>query len=214
MPAKGLARDESPGAAASPCRAASHDAERGARRDDGRAGRDDVFGIVGSAYMDALDLFPAAGIRFVPTVHEQGAAHMADGYARPAPTRRVHRTERAGHHQLRHPRSRRPTGRTAPWSRSTPETGSMTLGWRLPGNRAARDLLEDHEVPGAPDNRCDSRATAGARDGTGAAQHPARLLLRRTRVRDRRADPDRARPRWFEQPRRGGPAARRCALPR
>ena len=41
-----------------------------------------VFGIVGSAYMDALDLFPAAGIRFVPTVHEQGAAHMADGYSR------------------------------------------------------------------------------------------------------------------------------------
>ncbi|KAB2937561.1 MAG: sulfoacetaldehyde acetyltransferase [Rhodocyclaceae bacterium] len=42
----------------------------------------EVFGIVGSAYMDALDLFPAAGIRFIPTVHEQGAAHMADGYAR------------------------------------------------------------------------------------------------------------------------------------
>jgi len=41
-----------------------------------------VFGIVGSAYMDALDLFPAAGIRFVPTVHEQGSAHMADGYSR------------------------------------------------------------------------------------------------------------------------------------
>ena len=40
------------------------------------------FGIVGSAYMDALDIFPAAGIRFIPTVHEQGAAHMADGYAR------------------------------------------------------------------------------------------------------------------------------------
>ena len=42
----------------------------------------DIFGIVGSAYMDALDIFPAAGIRFIPTVHEQGAAHMADGYAR------------------------------------------------------------------------------------------------------------------------------------
>src|SRR4030081_3304303 len=41
-----------------------------------------MFGIVGSAYMDALDLFPAAGIRFIPTVHEQGAGHMADGYAR------------------------------------------------------------------------------------------------------------------------------------
>lgn len=42
----------------------------------------DVFGIVGSAFMDALDLFPAAGIRFIPTQHEQGAAHMADGYSR------------------------------------------------------------------------------------------------------------------------------------
>ena len=42
----------------------------------------DVFGIVGSAYMDALDLFPAAGIRFIPTAHEQGAGHMADGYSR------------------------------------------------------------------------------------------------------------------------------------
>lgn len=41
-----------------------------------------VFGIVGSAYMDALDIFPPAGIRFLSTAHEQGAAHMADGYAR------------------------------------------------------------------------------------------------------------------------------------
>lgn len=42
----------------------------------------DVFGIVGSAYMDALDLFPLAGIRFISVAHEQNAAHMADGYAR------------------------------------------------------------------------------------------------------------------------------------
>eukprot|EP01127_Copromyxa_protea_P000665 TRINITY_DN1056_c0_g5_i1.p1 TRINITY_DN1056_c0_g5~~TRINITY_DN1056_c0_g5_i1.p1 ORF type:complete len:618 (+),score=166.11 TRINITY_DN1056_c0_g5_i1:355-2208(+) len=42
----------------------------------------DVFGIVGSAFMDALDIFPAAGIRFIPTAHEQGAGHMADGYSR------------------------------------------------------------------------------------------------------------------------------------
>ena len=38
-----------------------------------------VFGIVGSAYMDALDLFPAAGIKFISVAHEQGAGHMADG---------------------------------------------------------------------------------------------------------------------------------------
>ncbi len=42
----------------------------------------EIFGIVGSAFMDALDLFPAAGIRFIPVRHEQSAAHMADGYAR------------------------------------------------------------------------------------------------------------------------------------
>lgn len=45
-------------------------------------GVDLVPGIVGSAFMDALDLFPAAGIRFLPVAHEQNAAHMADGYAR------------------------------------------------------------------------------------------------------------------------------------
>ena len=42
----------------------------------------DTFGIVGSAYMDAHDLLPAAGIRFVSVAHEQNAAHMADGYSR------------------------------------------------------------------------------------------------------------------------------------
>ncbi len=42
----------------------------------------DSFGIVGSAYMDAHDLFPLAGIRFISVAHEQNAAHMADGYSR------------------------------------------------------------------------------------------------------------------------------------
>ncbi len=88
----------------------------------------EVFGIVGSAYMDALDLFPAAGIRFVPTVHEQGAAHMADGYARVS-----------GRHGVC-------VGQNGPgitnfvtaiaaayWAHSpvvaiTPETGSLTMG--------------------------------------------------------------------------------------
>ncbi len=49
-----------------------------------KQGVKNIFGIVGSAYMDSLDIFPAAGIRFIPTVHEQGAAHMADGYSRVA----------------------------------------------------------------------------------------------------------------------------------
>ena len=42
----------------------------------------DIFGIMGSAFMDAMDIFAPAGIELVSVVHEQGAAHMADGYAR------------------------------------------------------------------------------------------------------------------------------------
>ena len=42
----------------------------------------DIFGIMGSAFMDAMDIFAPAGIRLISVVHEQGAGHMADGYAR------------------------------------------------------------------------------------------------------------------------------------
>jgi len=42
----------------------------------------EMFGIMGSAFMDAMDIFAPAGIRLIPVVHEQGAGHMADGYSR------------------------------------------------------------------------------------------------------------------------------------
>ena len=42
----------------------------------------DVFGIVDSAYMDALDIFEPAGIRFISVAHEQAAGHAADGFSR------------------------------------------------------------------------------------------------------------------------------------
>ncbi|WP_077324888.1 sulfoacetaldehyde acetyltransferase [Virgibacillus siamensis] len=42
----------------------------------------EVYGIVGSAFMDMLDLFPTADIRFIPVRHEQSAGHMADAYER------------------------------------------------------------------------------------------------------------------------------------
>ena len=45
-------------------------------------GVDTMFGIMGSAFMDAMDIFAPAGIRLIPVVHEQGAGHMADGFAR------------------------------------------------------------------------------------------------------------------------------------
>ena len=110
----------------------------------------DVFGIVGSAYMDALDIFPS----------------------RPASASSRSRTSRA---PATWPTAiRRVSGRqgvciaqngpgitnfvtaiaAAYWAHSpvvviTPETGANAHGpWRLPGNRAAADLLQDHQVPG------------------------------------------------------------------
>ncbi len=88
----------------------------------------DVFGIVGSAYMDALDLFPAAGIRFISVAHEQGGGHMADGYARVSGRHGVCIAQNG-------PGITNFVTSTAAayWAHSpvvvvTPETGSMTLG--------------------------------------------------------------------------------------
>ena len=39
-------------------------------------------GIVGSAFMDMLDLFPAAGIRFIACRDEHTAGHMMAAYYR------------------------------------------------------------------------------------------------------------------------------------
>ena len=108
-----------------------------------------IFGIVGSAYMDALDIFEPAGIRFISVAHEQGAGHMADGYSRVSGKQGVCIAQNG-------------PGITnfvtaiaaAYWAHSpvvmiTPETGANTHGpRRLPGDRAAADLLQDHQVPG------------------------------------------------------------------
>ncbi len=47
-----------------------------------REGVDIVFGIPGGANLPLNDALGLSGIRFVLTRHEQGASHMADGYAR------------------------------------------------------------------------------------------------------------------------------------
>src|SRR5713226_8412342 len=45
-------------------------------------GVDTVFGYPGGAIMPAYDALPGYAIRHVLVRHEQGASHMADGYAR------------------------------------------------------------------------------------------------------------------------------------
>jgi acetolactate synthase-1/2/3 large subunit len=47
-----------------------------------REGVETVFGYPGGAIMPAYDALPAYPIRHILVRHEQGAAHMADGYAR------------------------------------------------------------------------------------------------------------------------------------
>src|SRR5699024_2753087 len=42
----------------------------------------EVYGILGSAFMDMLFLMLLAGIDVMPVRHEQSAAHIADGYTR------------------------------------------------------------------------------------------------------------------------------------
>ncbi|UOF89839.1 sulfoacetaldehyde acetyltransferase [Fodinisporobacter ferrooxydans] len=41
-----------------------------------------ISGILGSAFMDLLDLLPDAGIRFIGVRHEQSSAHLADAFSR------------------------------------------------------------------------------------------------------------------------------------
>lgn len=45
-------------------------------------GIDQVFGIIGSAFMPISDLFPKAGITFWDVAHECNGGYMADGYTR------------------------------------------------------------------------------------------------------------------------------------
>ena len=169
----------------------------------------DVFGIVGSAYMDALDLFPTAGIRFIPTAHEQGAGHMADGYSRVSGRHGVCIAQNG-------PGITNFVTSTAAayWAHSpvVVDHAGDGLGhhrpWRLPGDRAASDLLQDHQVPGACLEASAHGGTDGAllrhgdeRAGTDAAQHSARQFLWRGRLRDRQAAQDRPRPGLRGEPR-------------
>ncbi|TNC93333.1 MAG: acetolactate synthase I/II/III large subunit, partial [Stygiobacter sp.] len=47
-----------------------------------REGIDLVFGIPGGANLPTFDALYKSSIKVILTVHEQGAVHMADGYAR------------------------------------------------------------------------------------------------------------------------------------
>ena len=41
-----------------------------------------IFGYPGGSIIPIFDVLPSSPVRFILTRHEQGATHMADGYAR------------------------------------------------------------------------------------------------------------------------------------
>ena len=174
-------------------------------------GVSEMFGIMGSAFMDAMDIFAPAGIRLIPVVHEQGAAHMADGYARVS-----------GRHgvvigQNGPGISNCVTGIAAAfWAHSpvvivTPETGTMGMG--LGGFQEANQLPMFQEFTKYQGHVCNPKRMAEFTGRVLTAPCPKwarpsstspRLLLRRNRVRNPQAHARGPRP-W----RRSQPAGRR-----
>ena len=153
-----------------------------------------VFGIVGSAFMDALDIFPAAGIE----LRARRARARRDSHGRRLRARigtpwGLHRAERPGRHELRH---RRRGGLLGAFAGGVHHPGNrldVPGARRIPGDRTAADLLEDHQVSRTrqqPEAHGGDRGALlrprHARDGPGAAEHSARFLLRRDRGDDLR----------------------------
>ena len=137
-----------------------------------------------------------AGIRFIPTAHEQGAgAHGGRLFARLGQARRVHRAERPGHHQFRDRDGRRLLGafaggrasrrRPAPAPSASAASRRPSSCRSSPRSPSTRRMSSKHprmaELTGALLRHGDGRARADP------AQHPARQFLRRGRLRDRRS---------------------------
>jgi hypothetical protein len=110
----------------------------------------DSFGIVGSAYMDAHDLFPLAGIRFISVAHEQNAAHMADGYSRVSGKHGVCIAQNGpGITKLRHGHCSRLLGAFTGSGDHSGVGQSYHGSRRVPGNRADAHFLQDYQVASA-----------------------------------------------------------------
>ena len=140
----------------------------------------DVFGIVGSAFMDALDLFPAAGIRRADGARAGRGAHGRRLFAGDGPARRLHRAERSGHHQFRDGRGGGLLGAQPGGGDHARDRHVRHGPGRLPGNRATADLLAHHKYQ-AHVNRADRMAefTAKAFDNAMAERGPAQLNIPR-----------------------------------
>ena len=75
-----------------------------------------MFGLPGGAILPVYDPIIDSSIRHILVRHEQGAGHMAEGYAQVTGTARGrHGDQRARGHQHRHPAGRRLHGLDPRW---------------------------------------------------------------------------------------------------
>ena len=148
-------------------------------------GIEHAFGIIGSAFMPISDLFPKAGITFWDVrARDQRRPDLRRLHARDRQDGHGDRPERPRHHQLRHRRSRPPTGTTRRMLLVTPQAANKTIGQggfqEVEQMALFRDMVCYQEEVRDPVPR---RRGAEPRDlegeapvGAGADQHPARLL--------------------------------------
>ena len=132
-----------------------------------REGVTTVFGYPGGAILPAYDAMLDYPIRHVLVRHEQGATHMADGYARASGKVGVAiATSGPGRDQHGHRHRHRDDGLVADRLHHRPGRQQADRQRRLPGNRHHRRHAADHQAQLPGHARARTRAGASARRST------------------------------------------------
>ena len=132
-----------------------------------REGVDTVFGYPGGAILPAYDAMLDYPIRHVLVRHEQGAAHMADGYARASGRVGVAiATSGPGRHQPHHRHRHRDAGLHPHGLHHRPGAVEGPRQRRLPGDGRHRHHAAHHQAQRARHRRARHRAhdARGLRD--------------------------------------------------
>ena len=189
-----------------------------------REGVNVVFGYPGGAILPAYDAMLDFPIRHVLVRHEQGATHMADGYARATGKVGVAvATSGPGRHEHGHRHRHRDDGLVADRLHHRPGRQRAHRLRRVPGDRHHRHHAADHQAQlpgdarrrrGAGDPRgVRRRGQRPARSGAGR-HHQGRAARRRASSTGTRAAPDLAalaRPGPLERRRSGRADQRRAS---
>ena len=197
--------------------AAANDPVRSAGRDPRRQRRDRGLRHRGFGVHGCARHLPRGGHPFHSRRARAGrGTHGRRLRPRVRPPRRLHCAERPRRHEFRHGHRGGLLGSLAGRVHHAGDWLDDDGARRLPGDRAAADLLEDHEIPGPrlePEaHGRDRRALlrpCDARDGAVPAQYPAGSFLRRHPGHDQPAHAHRPRAGRRRGSRRSSHTARR-----